>query len=262
MSWNELLDACKTEKNNWENLQRLLMLQIILFEEMEPKLSDQIKQISNVEMKSDAKILLKSLKQFQGSVKPMKKNKKSNIQADMKKSVRCETVKFDEMTFCFAKQQEFWKAACDMEQNVDWFCNFSNDEIHKLETLLETNTSILDSFRAKFEMSKRSRNLLKTTGKLLGSNILQLRKARLHFREIAERIIGSSADSKIYDLQEKYSECVVRLEIAASTLNEQGIFQAIKVCQRFLIEIPDLSLSSVWCLNNHVSVIDQVKVSV
>jgi hypothetical protein len=27
------------------------------------------------------------------------------------------------------------------------------------------------------------------------------------------------------------------------------------------MEIPDLSLSSVWCLDNHVSVVDQVEVS-
>jgi hypothetical protein len=28
------------------------------------------------------------------------------------------------------------------------------------------------------------------------------------------------------------------------------------------MEVPDLSLSSIWCLNDHVSVVDQVKISV
>ena len=31
---------------------------------------------------------------------------------------------------------------------------------------------------------------------------------------------------------------------------------------RSLVEIPDLGLSSIWCLNDHVSVANQVKVSV
>jgi hypothetical protein len=33
-------------------------------------------------------------------------------------------------------------------------------------------------------------------------------------------------------------------------------------CQGLLVEVPDLGLSSVWCLDNKVSVVDQVKVSV
>jgi len=32
--------------------------------------------------------------------------------------------------------------------------------------------------------------------------------------------------------------------------------------QRLLMEIPDLSLSSIWCLDDHVSVINQVEISV
>jgi hypothetical protein len=32
-------------------------------------------------------------------------------------------------------------------------------------------------------------------------------------------------------------------------------------CQRLLVEIPDLSFSCVWCLDDHVSVVDQVEVS-
>jgi hypothetical protein len=32
--------------------------------------------------------------------------------------------------------------------------------------------------------------------------------------------------------------------------------------QSLLVEVPDLSLSTVWCLDDHVSVVDQVKISV
>jgi hypothetical protein len=32
--------------------------------------------------------------------------------------------------------------------------------------------------------------------------------------------------------------------------------------QRLLVEVPDLSLSSVWCLDDHVSVVDEIKISV
>jgi hypothetical protein len=32
--------------------------------------------------------------------------------------------------------------------------------------------------------------------------------------------------------------------------------------QRWLMEVPDLSLSSIWSLDDHVSVVDQVKISV
>jgi len=31
--------------------------------------------------------------------------------------------------------------------------------------------------------------------------------------------------------------------------------------QRLLMEVPDLSLSSIWSLDDHVSVVDQVEVS-
>jgi len=32
--------------------------------------------------------------------------------------------------------------------------------------------------------------------------------------------------------------------------------------QRLLVEVPDLGLSTVWCFDDHVSVVDQVKISV
>jgi hypothetical protein len=32
--------------------------------------------------------------------------------------------------------------------------------------------------------------------------------------------------------------------------------------QRLLVEVPDLSLSSVWSLDDHVSVVDEIKISV
>jgi hypothetical protein len=33
-------------------------------------------------------------------------------------------------------------------------------------------------------------------------------------------------------------------------------------CQRLLMEIPDLRVSSVWSLDNHVSVVNKIKVSI
>jgi hypothetical protein len=32
--------------------------------------------------------------------------------------------------------------------------------------------------------------------------------------------------------------------------------------QRLLVEVPDLSLSSIWCLDDHVSVVNEIKISV